>query len=62
MVIFGNFLSENTVFLDEKLPKITIVSPKYASWCSIQEWRSICADTVLGIEEPKDMVVQPDLK
>ena len=40
MVIFNKFLSKNTLFLDKKLWKMTIVLPK----CAL--WRSICADTV----------------
>ena len=46
MVILSNFLSKNTVYSDENLSKKTIVSLNWASWCSNQEWCSICGDTV----------------
>ena len=40
------FHPKNTVFLEKKLPKTTIVCPKCAPWRSNQEWRSIGANTV----------------
>ena len=50
MVIFGQILSKNTLILDKKLLKMTIVCPKCAPWRSNQEWRSICVDTVTKME------------
>ena len=37
MVIFGKFLSKNTVIFDDFSPKMTKVRPKYVSWGSIQD-------------------------
>ena len=47
MVIFANFLSKNTITFEKKLSKMTMVSLKYASWHSIQEWDSVGADTIV---------------
>ena len=44
---FLQFLSKNIVIMNKKLPKITTVSPKCASWRSNQEWRSISTNTVV---------------
>ena len=48
-----SFLAKNcqktTVFLDGVLAKVTIVGPRRVSWRSNQEWRSICADTVVNM-------------
>ena len=46
MLIVGQFLSRNTVFIYEKLSKMSAVCPNCISWRSNQEWRSICTDTV----------------
>ena len=46
MVIFGQILYKNTLILDKKLLKMTIVCQSCALWRSNQEWRSIWADTV----------------
>ena len=47
MVNFGEKSSKITVFSDDFLPKLTKVRPKSVSWCSNQEWPSICADAVV---------------
>ena len=47
MVIFDQFLSKNTLNLDKKLLKMTTVCPNCSPWRSNQEWRFICADTVI---------------
>ena len=57
----AKFHPKITIFLGEFSTKPAIVCPKIVSWRSNQEWRSICADTVVEISQSMKIDFKLDL-